>query len=173
MPDIPWYFVISIEIQPYSGMSANGVRLSGSRRIRVSGDAFRGVSSCFGRRFRARLLNLVRCPKPPSWNNPLSAFKLFRKLFKPRNASSYIADVVQRSLNYCCTPLSPSLILASCPLYFVFRDCFAVPRLLNYFNSRRGFWFFLFCAKRNNVFVDYHCEKISSLYSVLIINFPE
>lgn len=47
--------------------------------------------------FRPRLLNLVRCPKPPSWNNPLSAFKLFRKLFKARpNASSYFADVALR-----------------------------------------------------------------------------
>jgi len=37
----------------------------------------------FGCRFRQpRLLNLVRCPKPPSWNNPLSTFKLFRKPFK-------------------------------------------------------------------------------------------
>lgn len=60
--------------------------------IFVFGEAFLGVSSLtswFGRRFasrrfRARLLNLVRCPKAPSWNNSLSAFKLFRKLFKLR-----------------------------------------------------------------------------------------
>lgn len=60
--------------------------------ILVFGEAFLGVSSLtswFGRRFasrrfRARLLNLVRCPKAPSWNNSLSAFKLFRKLFKLR-----------------------------------------------------------------------------------------
>lgn len=58
--------------------------------ILVFGEAFLGVSSLtswFGRRFasrrfRARLLNLVRCPKAPSWNNSLSAFKLFRKLFE-------------------------------------------------------------------------------------------
>lgn len=65
-------------------------KLGGFSGLGAEKQAFHGVSSCFGRRFRPRLLNLVRCPKPPSWNNPLSAFKLFRKLFKARaNASSY------------------------------------------------------------------------------------
>jgi len=30
-----------------------------------------------------------RCPNPPSWNNPLSVFKLFRKPFKLGYAPSY------------------------------------------------------------------------------------
>lgn len=112
-----FFFLVYSDLKFAAAMRLAATRQSSHRSIvsktgRILGaekQAFHGVSSCFGRRFRPRLLNLVRCPKPPSWNNPLSAFKLFRKLFKARaNASSYFPPrrrTPPRLLNHPVVPL--------------------------------------------------------------------